>query len=228
MFELESAYLLHRRPYRETSLLLYFLTKQHGFIKAIGRGLLRSKRHERYILKPFLPLLISWTGKNDLVTLKLAEPAQSSYCLSADKLKIGLYLNELLMRGLTMSHILTDVFELYEQTLEQIDKSQSVQPILRQFELGLLSASGYGIDFSCDAETHKPIQRDQFYSYIGNLGFVMCDVNNANRFSGHTILALSDNTLHHSQEMLEAKRLLRLLLKDILGTKPLKSRELFT
>jgi len=53
--ELEAAFVLHRRPYRETSLILDFLTLNHGRLSAVARaGRSRGNRWQAE-LQPFNP-----------------------------------------------------------------------------------------------------------------------------------------------------------------------------
>jgi DNA repair protein RecO (recombination protein O) len=52
--EQQPAYVLHARPYRETSLLLECLTREHGRVGVIARGVRGEKaRLKRAQLEPF-------------------------------------------------------------------------------------------------------------------------------------------------------------------------------
>jgi len=53
--ELEAAFVLHRRPYRETSLILDFLTLNHGRLSAVARGAGRAGNRWQAELQPFNP-----------------------------------------------------------------------------------------------------------------------------------------------------------------------------
>ncbi|HCU91215.1 MAG TPA: hypothetical protein DGR97_14790 [Gammaproteobacteria bacterium] len=45
--ELHSAYVIHRRPYRETSLLLECLSADYGRVGVVARGAARSRNNLR-------------------------------------------------------------------------------------------------------------------------------------------------------------------------------------
>ena len=64
---LEPAWVLHRRPYRDTSELVDLVTHHHGRIAAVARGSRSGRR--RVPLEPFQPLHASWSGRGELVTL---------------------------------------------------------------------------------------------------------------------------------------------------------------
>ncbi|MGO3275086.1 DNA repair protein RecO, partial [Halomonas sp.] len=52
----EPAFLLHRRPYRETSALVDLLTLNHGRVRAVAHGGQRPGSKSRQRLQPFTPL----------------------------------------------------------------------------------------------------------------------------------------------------------------------------
>ena len=71
--DLEPAYVLHARLYRESSQLLEVFTAQHGRVGIIARGARRPKSAFRGLLEPFQPLRMSWSGRGELATLTHAE-----------------------------------------------------------------------------------------------------------------------------------------------------------
>jgi DNA repair protein RecO (recombination protein O) len=57
--EQQPAYVLHARPYRETSLLLECLTREHGRVGVVARGVRGERsRLRRALLEPFQPMAI--------------------------------------------------------------------------------------------------------------------------------------------------------------------------
>ncbi|MDE2087744.1 MAG: recombination protein O N-terminal domain-containing protein, partial [Xanthomonadaceae bacterium] len=55
----QPAYVLHARPYRETSLLLECLTRDHGRLGVVARGVRGERaRLRRSQLEPFQPLAL--------------------------------------------------------------------------------------------------------------------------------------------------------------------------
>lgn len=58
--DLQAAYVLHTRPFRDTSLLVDCLTKHHGRISLVAKGARSAK--QKQLIQAFSPLTISWQG----------------------------------------------------------------------------------------------------------------------------------------------------------------------
>jgi DNA repair protein RecO (recombination protein O) len=74
---LELGFVLHQRPYRNTSQLLECMTAVHGRVGLIARGSRRATtriRSQRALLQPFVPLRISWLQRGDLGRLRRWSP----------------------------------------------------------------------------------------------------------------------------------------------------------
>ncbi|HIP75671.1 MAG TPA: DNA repair protein RecO, partial [Psychromonas hadalis] len=87
--ELTPAFLIHRRAFKDTSLLLDFFTRDHGKICLVGRGLRSSKTN----IQMFQNLNISFSGKSQLKTLTHWEVDDSPRNLKGEALILGLYVN---------------------------------------------------------------------------------------------------------------------------------------
>lgn len=227
---LEPAYVLHTRSYRDTSLLLELFTKEHGRISAIARGAKSARSKFKGILQPFLPLVVSWCGKTDLLTLTAAEQSGLAHQLSGDALICGFYLNELLMRLLHRYDAHANLFNIYQQTLTGLQNSNLQQEKLREFEKQLLVELGYALQLDREAQTGTMINPGQFYFFNPNEGLFPCDNPHSKDrskqvFLGENLLALHMNEFH--KNLSDAKRLLRIALSHLLGDKPIRSRELF-
>lgn len=230
--ELQPAFILHHRPYRNSSLLLEVLTREYGRIGLIAKGVRTVRgggQNKRSLLQPFRALLLSYSGKNDLQVLAGVEARRSVFGLSGVALFSGFYINELLMRLLHRHDPHENVFNLYAYTLEGLGGNSSIEPLLRRFEYVLLNELGYGIPLSCDAVSHKMISETGYYHYSNDVGFTARDESVSGReiFSGRCIRAISEQRFDDPDCLGEMKRLMRLVLNHYLGDKPLKSRELF-
>ena len=75
---MEPAYVLHSRSFRETSLIIETLTRDHGRVALVARGAKSARSKWRNILQPFRPLLLSWTAKSELGTLTSADQVAST------------------------------------------------------------------------------------------------------------------------------------------------------
>jgi DNA repair protein RecO (recombination protein O) len=97
--ELQPAYVLHSRPYRETSLLLECLTRDQGRLGVVARGVRGEKtRLRRAQLEPFQPLAMGLLLRGELATLTSVEITGASLRLVGNAGLAGLYLNELVVR----------------------------------------------------------------------------------------------------------------------------------
>ena len=70
----QKAFVVHSRPYKETSLIVTFLSEGSGKINAVAKGAKRKNSRLAGNLEPFQCLNIDYRGKSDLKSLILAEP----------------------------------------------------------------------------------------------------------------------------------------------------------
>lgn len=230
MVQLQPAFVLHTRPYRDTSLLVEALTRDYGRLTLVARGQRQSRQKARRPVQAFTPLLISWQGKTDLKTLTAAESSSTTSFLGGAYLYSGLYANELLMRLVPQGDAHEGIFEAYRNLLAGLVSGQELQVVLRQFEFRLLEDLGYGLDLSADANTGAAIMPEQVYHYVSDVGFLGVDGNSqqaTSGFLGKDLLAIASGDYAQKETLRAAKRLARLALAPHLGNKPLKSRELF-
>ena len=123
------AFILHHRPYRETSALLNVFTKQHGRVTLVGRG--SRRQATRASIQPFVLLHINFQGRTELMTLTHIETVGVPVALKKECLLSGLYLNELLVRLLPLQDPHPDLFDAYHDTLLQLSTSTSIQKTRR-------------------------------------------------------------------------------------------------
>ncbi|NVK54555.1 MAG: DNA repair protein RecO [Alteromonadaceae bacterium] len=222
-----NAYVLHRRPYRETSFIVDFFSLELGRISAVARGVRSAKSDRRSLLQPFQSLRIQLSGKADLKNLTQLEAAGPMNSLGGESLYCALYVNELTNRVLPAGLEAPDLFARYADTLAGLQQSPHSQAeVLRHYELALLQELGVMPDFRTDAATEQPIEPSVHYELIPELGF--CAVKQSSRLSflGSELLLLQDG-IFNQQSLPVAKRLCRIALHPYVGDKPLKSRELF-
>jgi DNA repair protein RecO (recombination protein O) len=223
---LRDAFLLHRRHYRETSLLLDVFTREHGILRLLAKGALRGKAGRGGLLQPFAPLSLGWTWRGEPPVLVAAESRGEVCGLSGKSLYCGFYLNELLLRLLPEGDAHPEIFSVYEQTLARLAGGECLDESLRFFELALLAEIGYGLELGHDAESGAEISPERHYDYRPEQGPVE-SAPGVQTVRGSTLLGLRDGYLSGPEETGEAKRLMRRLVSHHLGGRPLKSRELF-
>lgn len=230
--ELQPAYVLHSRPYRDTSLLIDFFTPAYGRIAAVARGVRQRKTRTRSLLNPFTRLLISLQGKTDLKLLTAVESDNHFVSLQGEQLYSGFYLNELLIRLLPEMDAHDILFDHYQMSLYSLQEAGALEPVLRNFELAVLEELGYGIDFERDAETGDAIAPQVNYQFEMHKGFTCLPVGVTTTtreliVPGSVIAGMAQRDFSNAATRLFAKQLCRQMLKPLLGSKPLNSRALF-
>ena len=217
------AFLIHRRMYQGSSLLLDFFTKDFGRLRLIARGARNSKTS----LQMFQCLSISFKGRGDLKSLSQWEIADQPRRLQGDDLILAMYANELILRLVPESDPNGNIFKSYWVLLENLLNldSNEKEYALRKFENQMLEDLGYGLDFEHDIHG-EDISLDLYYEFIEHQGFAS---NNNGVFLGETLLKLAKDARINldSSELRILKTMNRKRLKSLLGDKPLKSKELF-
>jgi DNA repair protein RecO (recombination protein O) len=227
--DLQPAYILHTRPYRDTSLLIDFLTPDYGRVTAVARGVRKTKTPKRQLLNPFSRLLICWQGKTDMKLLTSFESDNHFLTLSANHLYSGFYLNELLVRLLPEMDRHNGLYFSYEQSLVALQQGEEIEPLLREFEFRLLAELGYALDFTQDVRNDCAIHPLGSYECHVQEGFFSAapDVPEQFLLKGKWLLDIAAGDYSQPETRLAAKYLARRMLKPLLGSRPLKSRELF-
>ncbi|MES2141601.1 MAG: DNA repair protein RecO [Pseudomonadota bacterium] len=230
--QLQPAYILHTRPYRDTSLLIDAFTASQGRVSLIAkaaRGIRCKTSRFKGLLQAFIPLLLSWRGKNELLNLLNAEPNGFVMPqLTGKYLICGLYLNELLIKLLYRYDAHPSLFLAYQTTLANLLQNPTVA--LRLFEKQLLTELGYALHLNQEYQTQQAILPDQYYQFIPSQGLVIClnaSIPKASVFSGTSLLAIHAEKWTTSKQLTDAKRLFRLALHHLLEGKNIRSRELF-
>ena len=225
-----AGYVLHSRPWRETSLIVEAFTREHGRVGLVARGVRRARSRLRGMLLPFHLLLLSWSGRGELPTLTGAEVEGPVRTLRGRALFSGFYLNELLLKLLPRNDAHPDVFDDYRRALAQLGEDRALDWGLRTFEKRLLGALGYGPTLDRAADTGAPVSPDRRYRYAPERGPVeAASAEDGPVVSGRTLLALAGGQPDGGDERVraEARRLMRAILAPHLGPRPLGSRALF-
>ena len=224
---LQPAFVLHRRPYRNTSLLLDVLTPEQGRIGLVARGVRTARSRLQGLLQPFQPLLLSGSGNGDLLGLTAAEEAGVPIPLPSTRWLSGLYVNELLLRLVQRHDPHPGLFAAYQTVLETLAGTGAEQAALRIFEKCLLAEIGYGLLLDTEAHTGAPIVPESVYRYVLDQG--PCHATQSETgilISGKSLLALRQETFPEPAVLQEAKRLTRAAIGVHLQGRPLKTREL--
>ncbi len=90
-------FVLHRRDYGNSSLLLEVFSRAEGRFPVLAKGAKRQRNAPAALLQLFTPLLIAVSGRGEVKTMIQLEPAAAAVPLTGAGLYCGFYLNELLM-----------------------------------------------------------------------------------------------------------------------------------
>ncbi|MBU3739538.1 MAG: DNA repair protein RecO [Rhodoferax sp.] len=168
----EPAYVLHRYDWSESSLILEVLTRQHGRIALVAKGVKRPSSSFRPVLLPLQPLRLSYGGDAEIRTLKGAEWVGGHVMPTGPALLAGYYLNELLLTLLARDDPHPGLFDLYAQAVQVLagPLTPLQQPALRAFELLLLREIGLLPRLDTQTLTLQPLQPDDGYALLPEAG----------------------------------------------------------
>lgn len=229
--ELAPLYVLHHRPWRDTSRMLEVFTREHGRLTLFARGVRGPKSRTASLLQPFRRLLGSWSGSGDAGQLTAVEAAPVKGPTGAVELPAGAllsawYLNELLLKLTLRTDAQPTIFDLYDEALALLRAGESVPPVLRMFERRLLELLGYGIEFGSEARSGAALQPEAYYHFHPGLGFVETRAAATEGvFAGRTLLAIAAEHWQESGVLEDARKIMRLALDGALEGRELRTRD---
>ncbi|WP_347260230.1 DNA repair protein RecO [Rudaea sp.] len=227
--EQQPAFVLHARAYRETSLLLECLTRDHGRVGLVARGVRRERsRTPRALLQPLLPLRLGWGGRGELATLTQVEAAAAAFDLGGDTLLCALYLNELVLRITPRQDPNPPLFGDYAETLARLARGEAQAWTLRRFERDLLAHLGYALVLDIDGDDGAPLDPERDYAYRHEHGPTPWrDARDGVRLRGATLLALGRDEMPDAEYLPSLRRLMRAVIAAHLDGGELRSWGLF-
>ncbi|MFN2361455.1 MAG: DNA repair protein RecO [Marinobacter sp.] len=225
----EPAYVLHRRPWRETSLMVDIFSLNAGRITLVARGGNGAKSPLKAQLQPFQPLLLDWTGRSDLKTLTQADVRSGPALKRTISLYSGLYVNELLQRLLPLADPHPRLFASYIDVIAELSDAIDVEPVLRRFEQSFAAELGYDFAWDLATDTGHAVETSGYYCYDPEQGILATPSAGARlqNLSGATLRALASGDLESTECRRVAKRVTRVLVDYLLQGRPLNSRSLF-
>jgi DNA repair protein RecO (recombination protein O) len=224
---LAPAYVLHQRPWRESSRIVEIISREHGRMGLVARGIRRPTSPLRGLLTPFRPLLLSWTLRGELGTLIQVESGGAAAMLKGRCLMGAFYLNELLLCLMVRHDPQIELYEHYETALSLITDPAQLESGLRIFELRLLQTIGYGLNLDRDADTGESVVADGLYHFEPERGLVRVEHIEPGGLivRGVTLQELAAGNFTRADHLREARKLLRMALDAQLGSRRLKTRE---
>lgn len=222
----EPAWLLHHRPFRDTSRILDILSRDYGRLSLVARGARSAKSRLQGILRPFIPLNLSWVSRSDLGTLTGADMTATAFTLSGDALLSAYYVNELLLNFLHKHDPQPAIFDLYGTTVARLATGGSVAESLRRFEMELLRMLGYALNLDHDTESNDVLRADALYEYRVEQGPVpVYERQGVRVYTGAQLGAIKNQEFSRPDVLRDAGSLLRDVITYHLNGKELKSRK---
>ncbi|MEE9326617.1 MAG: DNA repair protein RecO [Cocleimonas sp.] len=223
------AYILNRRPFRESSQLVDIFTEDHGNICCVARPAKKRGKILKGNLEPFRYLYINWIGKGDVQTLTEADE-RGRHKIPPSEMMLGLYLNELLLL-LTRQHVAQpELFSAYKYTLHKLADPSINRQIMMRFELYLLANLGYPLAL----QTDQAILSEMRYLLTQDEGLIMAsdkDIDATRNLvctqaiSGELLIALQDLPSMQAIQWKQLRQYLDAVFKDIAPRK-INSRQL--
>jgi DNA repair protein RecO (recombination protein O) len=216
--EAQPAFILHSRPYRETSLLIEAFTRDHGRVGLVARGVRGGRgRFSRAALQPLQPLLLDWSARGELGTLIQAEPTGTRWMLSGDALLAGMYVNELVLRLTSRNDAHPAAFAAYTDCLARLAERPGIAWTLRRFERDLLAELGYALMLTQTA-AGTPVDPRDAYAYVADTGPVPWREDSGfPRVGGAALLALDRDQEPAEPELAELRRMMRSVIHHLVG-----------
>ena len=234
--ESQPAFVLHKRAFRETSVVVELLSREFGRVGGVVRGA-KGRRRRTHHIEPFAEVSATWRGNGELVNVLHCELV-SAWPLRGDRLFAGLYMNELLIKMLNHGDPCVDLFAHYQRALALLSShgagdtpgNGDLEPVLRAFERRLLDETGYGLTFDVDVRSGRPIQRNATYRLVPGEGFsalVEPRQQPALTLTGAQIAAIDQGEFGDDAIRKAAKRVFRGAVALRLGNRRLATRDLF-
>ena len=231
--ELAESWVLHSRPFRETSLIVEAFSREFGRMGLVARGGRRPRSALALAARPFRALLLSWTGRGELATLTAAESAPQNAASAppgGERLLAAMYLNELVLRLTRREDPHPELFDHYSQALGDLCAAGPMEPVLRRFELDLLASLGFGLNLSHDIEG-RDLTPGAAYCYRMEKGAEALPngalTGEAMNFSGAELLGMARGDWSSRDTRRAARRLLKTAIDFYLEGKPLNTRKVF-
>lgn len=239
--ESERGYVLHQRPYRETSLLVDLFTCNYGRVRCIAKGFRKpNKKGISRALFPYTEYQFNWQGRGELKTLSRADVIQAPVFLPHESSFVGLYVNEILYRLLHEQDAHQALYGDYSELMNNLTHNGLNEKVLRGFEMTLLDELGYGLVLDIDSEKGTPVLAERFYHYIPEQGLREVaegvSVKDAGSkgaglkgagLKGADIIAICQGDYSKLSTIRTAKRLTRSIIDFYLDGRQLHSRELY-
>jgi len=209
------AFLLRKIQYGEADLILSLFTKDFGKIRGLAKNARKSRKRFGGRLEPFIHFRVRFREKP--AGMKFIEDTETIRAFSGLMEDIELFMwGSFILENVDIlipeEEPSSDTFELLVHTLSALDSGKSPIPVILNFQLSLLSLSGYKPNLDNCLECGNPIEKG-FFSI--KKGGVFCNECKGDRTNGFLV---SPKDMIIRQDLIEgnleaAFKYIRLLLK---------------
>lgn len=212
----QPAFILSSKPWRENSLWLEVFSRDFGRVALLARSARTRGSELRGVLVPFIPVNMSWYGKDELKTLHRAEWLGGWRLPQQRDVFSGLYVNELVLKLTAREDASPALYNGLYEVMRGIAGGGRHDVLLRYFEWRLLSALGLAPDWRSDS-TGAPIQADAVYLLRAEAAAERCAADahcpaGAAAVSGCLLQALAAGTELTPELARQAQNLMRVLI----------------
>lgn len=223
----EPAFVLHVRPWRETSVLVEVLSAEHGRLGLVARGVQTPKKQQlRAALQPLQSIRFDAVQQGELAQLQAVEAVDAAPLLRGEAALAAFYVNELCLRLTPRQSPQPELHAAYALVRERLRVGGVLAWTLRRFERDLLEALGSGLDFSteCGESPIDPVARYRLDPEAGprrcgGEGIDAC----RDAAIGQALLDLAADVQPDSGGLASLRLPLRAVLQHHLGGRGLKS-----
>ena len=228
--DLVDAYVVRSQPWGETSLLYRVVARDHGWVNMIHRGA-RSGRKVR-ALPSLTPVRVSWSGRENLPTLRQCEIAGAAVIQDRDRQVYALYVNEILSYLLPQDRASDEMYPVYHRALETLRTTKDPECALRGIELDLLDLAGHAL--ALDHTDSGPVEAAVYYRYrpgampepVSESGLEQATEAQDLVVRGTVLLALQRRDALEGRERKEARQLMRLVMDHHVAPHVIRSRHI--
>lgn len=221
--QMQAGFVLHHRPYRDSSLIVDLFTREAGRLVVVARGARRPRSSQRALLQGFRPLRLSWRLGGQMGTLTAVEPDGPALPLRGERLLAGFYINELVLRLLGRHDPNPELYETYLHTLVGLTVDRSPAPSLRRFEKHALECLGYGLPLSPVALDGSAIEPAKRYRFDVEAGARPAGEGASGSVSGESLLALLREDFERPGAQAGMRQVLADAIQPHLGGRPLQT-----
>ncbi len=221
-----NSFIIHSRPYSETSMIYDILTETNGLMSVIAKGVKRKK--DGLSMQPFKEIQLTFT-KSSLPLLTKYDVLTSYGKVYKNYMLEGLYFNELIYKFIPRNEPLPSLFALYKEHLSYMNNGgHESWLILLRFEFFFLKEIGYQLNhIYLDNYIINP---NILYFYEYGSGFKEAENinNNVIVISGKCLGNLLEEKFDKVVDIKNTRLIIKKIIQQILGDKDIKSYDMLS